>query len=266
MTIEKEPMPKIKIEFYLDKPSKEKEKFVGRLIEKITYDKDVGYAGYKGAGALKKVLLQYIYGHKQEKWTRIKKEDIKEEIENVFDLCKSIFDRDVRVFVFPTIDSFIIEKMGGIAGFTSYERTILLFVHKTIRWEQVVKETVGHELAHALTPKYYKRSVIQDRLVFEGLAEHFREQFIGGKRSMLTTAISKREAKAILVQIKRDLQRSDYKLYCKLFYGTGKYPRWAGYAIGYHLVRSYLTKLHIKEWGQILKTPPSKIISDSDFI
>lgn len=253
---------------YLDKPRGRKEEFVELLLEKIPYNKDVGYAGYSSKPALKTFLIKSIFGQEQEKtWRNIRSEDIKGTIEQALNLCESVLtDERIMIFVFPTVDSFVIEKMKGVSGFAPWKNMILLNMYPTTGWKEALKAAVGHELAHALALNSNNRTTIQDDLVFEGIAEHFREHFIGGGNAEWVMSIPKEQARLILKEIKPDLARQNERLYRELFFGTGKYPLWSGYAIGYYIVESYLVGLKKKEWKDVLKTSPSKVLEDNPFL
>lgn len=174
--------------------------------------------------------------------------------------CSSVITKKISIFIFSTHDIFVIRRMSGVAGFSDMKNLIILNVSVTKDWEKALRETVAHETAHALALNYNKRITLGDNLVFEGIAEHFREQFLGGGRARWVKSLSKKQAKIIFNKIKKSLGSKSDKLYWELFFGTGKYPLWAGYAIGYYLVNEYLKKQDKVDWKKIIKVSPSEVI------
>ncbi|MBT4651756.1 hypothetical protein HOC13_04525 [Candidatus Woesearchaeota archaeon] len=47
----------------------------------------------------------------------------------------------------------------------------------------------------------------------------------------------------------------------EVFYGTGKYPNWTGYSIGYYLVEKYLENKQEVDWNKLLRKDPKEILS-----
>ncbi|MBU0930301.1 MAG: DUF2268 domain-containing protein, partial [Nanoarchaeota archaeon] len=243
---------------------KDKEKFVNSIINNIPYFDDIGYAGYKSKNALKEFLIWSIYGFKQnERWESVDIEKIKKIIEETIIKCKSVINQKIKIFVFPTIDNFIIEKMDGVAGFSPWRNTMIINLNPTKKMDSVLKDTVGHELAHALALNYNERITIQDDLIFEGIAEHFKENFVNKKKSKWVKSIPKKIALKILGEIKSKLNMRDKQLYKDLFFGSAKYPLWVGYAIGYYIIDNYL-KNHKIEWNKFIKISPKEIINENN--
>ncbi len=116
-----------------------------------------------------------------------------------------------------------------------------------------------------LALNFNERKTIQDDLVFEGVAEHFREVFEGGGKAEWVKSISKDEARSILREIEPSPGTENEQFYLDLFLGTGKFPLWAGYAIGYYLVESYLNQLEEKDWINIIKISVLEIMTQSNF-
>lgn len=188
------------------------------------------------------------------------KKELIRNIKEALNLCSSVITRKITISIYPTDDRFIIEKMKGVGGFSSQKNTILIYIHATRGWQKAVRETVAHELAHALALNYNKRTTLRDHLVFEGVAEHFRKHFLGGEKAVWVISISKKQAKLFFNKIRRYLNSESDSLYRKLFFGTEKYPCWAGYAIGYYVVEAYLKKQDKVDWKKIIKTSPNTIM------
>ena len=84
-----------------------------------------------------------------------------------------------------------------------------------------------------------------------------------GKKSLWVTTISKKESFEILKDIKGLLDKNDFKNYNEIFYGSGKYPLWAGYSIGYNLIEIYLENNPNLNWNKLLRENPQKIIKET---
>lgn len=253
---------------FLENPIGEKKEFVSKITDRISFRDDIGFAGHKDKKALENFLNWSIYGDTETNiWSSVTVNDCKEEIEFILEKCLQIIqDKIIKIFIFPTIDEFVIERMNGVSGFTPWKNTILLCVFRTENWKKALRDSVCHELAHALALNFNNRETIEDDLIFEGVAEHFREAFIDGEKASWVRSISDEKAKEILRDIKTRLKTRDDILYRELFFGTGKYPLWSGYSIGYYIVKAYLNKLTKKNWTKIIQDSPSEIVKKSDYL
>src|SRR3989344_2497505 len=127
---------------FLKKPLKDKEKFVNLIIDNIPYSKENGYAGYISKNALKQFLTWSVYGIKQkELWKSINVKEIKQIIKDIIIKYKSVINKDITIFIFPTLVPFVIEKMDGVSGFTPWKNTIIININPTNKWKNALKET-----------------------------------------------------------------------------------------------------------------------------
>ncbi len=250
---------------FLENPIKEEKEFVAKIVNKINFQKDIGFAGFKDKNSLKKFLTWLVYNNsKVNIWNSVTLDECKKKISFVLRKCSKVIQKKtIKIFIFPTISEFVINKMDGVSGFSPWKNTILLGVFRTENWSKAIKDTVCHELAHALALNFNRRETIGDDLIFEGIAEHFREYFLNGQKSPWVKALSKKKARQIFLEIKPMLKTRSHDLFRALFFGTKNYPLWSGYAISYYLVKSYLDKCKEKNWIEILKTPPSKILREA---
>ena len=256
-------MKSYEILLYTERFTDYNEKSIDFLLNEIPYYDDIGYAGYSSKDALGKFLVWSIFGKEQKKWKNIDESEIRKVIENSLEACLSVIGKEpLRIFVFPTVDKFIINKMNGIAGFSPWKNTIIINIYPYENWKNSLKATVVHELAHAIALNYNERNMLKDHLVSEGIAEHFREHFASSEKSIWVKSIPEKTAFKILQEIKSFLDSEDERIYRELFFGTGKYPLWSGYAIGYYIVGSYLKKQKTIDWKELLKLPISEIIEN----
>jgi uncharacterized protein YjaZ len=253
---------------FLEDPRIDKKEFIINVINQIHFDDSIGFAGYRDKETLKKFLAWSIYGQEcVSRWNRVSIKDCETEITFVLRRCLNVIqNKKITFFIFPTISTFVIDEMHGTSGFTPWKNTILLNVSRSVGWSTFFRDTVCHELAHALALNFNRRKTIEDDLIFEGIAEHFRESFLNGGKSALVNSISEKKAQQILRDIEPVLKRQDDHLYRELFFGTGKYPLWSGYAIGYYIVKAYLETLPHKNWIAILQQSPSEIIKRSRYV
>ncbi|MCL5730183.1 MAG: DUF2268 domain-containing protein [Candidatus Pacearchaeota archaeon] len=214
------------------------------IVREIPFIEEIGYAGYKEKRLLGDSLAYSNVGGDQGKILYENKEEIKEIIKSALNKCKNLYDDKRYVFVFPVSDKFIREKMEGVSGFTVYERTIWIFIDPNKKLDnKAIEGTTIHEMAHTLS-KYFgsETYLLGESLIHEGLAENFSESLMH-KKEPWAVAVTKGEAKEILREIKDLIKEEDsYKLHGEIFFGTGRYPNWAGYTIGYYLVNDYLNK------------------------
>ena len=61
---------------------------------------------------------------------------------------------------------------------------------------------------------------------------------------------------------KLEVNSKKYKLYREVFFGTGKYPLWSGYTIGYYILKEYLKQQKEINWEKIIKTKPKVILKE----
>ena len=139
----------------------------------------------------------------------------------------------------------------GISGRTFTSRFIVIVIDKLQAkiTEDSVFETICHEMSHSLRweklPEYGD-TLFKDMIV-EGLAVLLEEKaMIDTKRKhwqyFLKTMQETDQAMIddIVSQLKDGLDSKQYDYQKVLFTGDDKLPRWAGYRLGYYLVKKYL--------------------------
>jgi uncharacterized protein YjaZ len=239
------------------------DKLITGICDEIPEIEGVGFAGYldkEGIEFQVKRLMNaeqnnIFFGSNEEKEKRIY-EIVKTSISRI-----NQHDSEKKhIFIFPTFENFIIEKMFGSTGVCSWFNTILIFLNTdTPRWEEALEWTVTHEYAHSVSTIYPESNcTLIETLFFEGIAEHFAEHNILNFKSFVGTSLSKEKAKEIFVKTKKDHNVADFDLYCKMFFGKGEYPNWAGYSIGYYLVEEYLKDKKVN-WDELLRMNPKDI-------
>ncbi len=117
--------------------------------------------------------------------------------------------------------------------------------------EDLVYEVICHEMNHAArwqkNPEDMKN--LFDGMILEGLAVAFENQATlnqTAKQFFLQSMLERTDAKnvEVLKLIEADLDKKYYDYYSIFIFGDKKrgIPRWAGYSVGYYLVKKYLSK------------------------
>ena len=238
------------------------------IVEDILGDFKNNYAGYKKREHLSKFLNWSCFGwEKKESFNfevdRKKEEKLAEVCEETIKLCKEFIKKPINIFVFPSLDSWTMKNMGGCGGFCTAPRTLVVDINFVQGWEHALKATIGHELAHAISP-YYKGGdyALGEGFILDGIAEHFRESIVGGDKSKWSNAITRNEAVKLLKELKAKFGIKDQNLWQEVFFGGGTYPHWAGYSTGYYLVEDYLKKQKQINWEKIIATPAKEIFEE----
>ena len=242
------------------------EKIVNEIINEVLLIKNIECAGID-KGSLKDLFNRFVLDHssnnqffeinaeENEKILRISKEALIE--------LKPFSKSKKYLFIFPCFDKFTLEHMNGLGGFCFSKNVILVFFNRNGKnWEEYLKATIYHEFAHSVS-NFYKGGEfsIGEGLIFEGLAEHFREKILGGESASYSKALSIDEIKKYFNKLKPKLNSMDLDLYMEVFYGTGKYPNWAGYSIGYYLIEKYLKEEKEVDWNKLLRENPKDFLN-----
>jgi len=246
---------------------------VSNLSEDIE-DTKIGYAGFHTKDALRDYLMKVVFDKTVEEKSVsnciLDKNIILKSIKRAVTLCfDALPDDAVHIFVFPTFSRFVEKKMSGTTGYTPWKNTILAFVNQlSQRWERSLIETIAHEYNHSVFFQYHKCQTLLDSIIFEGLAEHFREQVVGGGRAPWSKAVDKNQSKKILGELKSEalLSSADPEIYQNVFFEGKKYVQWTGYTIGYYIVESFLRLNPNLGWKDIMQISPHDIFSQSEFL
>lgn len=261
-----EKLDTIEINDYLDYTGDGIDEVITGILDEIQLRDDIHYAGYEKKEWIKMTLERFIPNSRGESKIIFPTE---EDRETARKLCiealqgqKKLFDK-VHVFLFPCFDDFVKEKMNGVNGFCSGEKVILILINFEGEWNKGIKETVLHELAHSVS-KFYKGGEfsIGEGMIFDGLAEHYRESIMKDGKSIFVTAITKKESDRIFKELKDKLDSKNLKDYTEIFFGTGKYPNWSGYTIGYNLITKYLKGKENVNWYKLLRRNPKEILKE----
>lgn len=247
----------------------DKKIFVTKLVADIRKT-TIGFAGFERKKHLERYLRFQLFDDEQYKNLpryKFAKNKIFNIIKDTLTKCHSkLSAKPARIFLFPNFNSFVKNRMGGVSGFSPRENTILIDINPTVKeWETNLKNTICHEYNHSVVYNFHKWNTLLDNLIFEGLAEHFREQVIGGKRSPWVKAVSQQKCRKYFSQLEGVLNSKSHQLYREVFFGSRTYPLWLGYSLGYYIVYSFLNNNKEKSWEDIVKIKPKEILEQSSF-
>jgi uncharacterized protein YjaZ len=156
---------------------------------------------------------------------------------------------DVNI-VFAELDQFIIPE-DGMGGRTYRDDFILITLNAEKNFsEDTLFEIICHELCHAarwgVNPEYMM--TLFDGAINEGIATNFeemavRDNNIRNKQVFLRTVANRSDAdnEMILSLLRSQLDNNQYDYDEIFFNGSSQLPRWAGYSLGYYLVKKYLS-------------------------
>lgn len=160
-------------------------------------------------------------------------------------------DWDIDVLVTNRIPMIIPEN--GAGGYTFSADFIRIMIDDKKATKNLISENVVHELCHAArwgrNDEWIKS--LFDCLIFEGLACALEAEFVKDKteKSLFIKTILEctyDENKKILDLLQDKLDSNEYN-YDEIFFNGNIYlPRWAGYSLGYYLVKKYLEKTNKK--------------------
>lgn len=246
-----------------------KKEFISKLITNTKPITGYGYGGYSTKKFLASQLDRNIFGAEYNTISELKisKEKIYKLIKNALIKCNRILPVNnlVRIFLYPTFNDFVINRMGGTTGTAPWKEIIHIFVNPVKGWGKHLTETLVHEYNHTVAYEYLNWDALINKIILEGFAEVFSEELLN-KKPFVSSAVSLSKSQSIFKQLKKYLNSRSYVLYRKVFYDDKEYPLWSGYSIGYWIVKTYKAKHRNISWVDLLSTPIKVILSKSRFM
>ena len=127
-----------------------------------------------------------------------------------------------------------------------------------------LRKTLTHELHHSFrhaTCGYGRR--LAEVLVTEGLADAFDAEINGGDGNPWNHAVPAQDWMGLIERAELELWADGYN-HSAWFFGWNGHgeplPRWAGYSIGYHLVKTYLAANPDARPSRMTGTPAPEVI------
>ena len=134
----------------------------------------------------------------------------------------------------------------GLGGFNpSSDKVIMSIDPNFTDLVASIKKELGPLLAHEIHHAKRRRSVgygntLLQAMVSEGLADHFSIEVFGIEPPLWSIALTEEEIPEWIDMASQSWNETEYD-HSKWFFGTtSEVPRWAGYSMGYELVRKYL--------------------------
>jgi uncharacterized protein YjaZ len=137
-----------------------------------------------------------------------------------------------------------------------YFGTVHLYIDSKSFSEKALKETLAHELNHLYFFEIKNKFLlnVKESIVLEGLAETFREYFVGGKVAPWAKYLSVSENIKAIDKLK-DKYNLPYASNTNVFFGGDGIKKWTGYSLGYFLVKKMLKKYKQNNWKEIMSLP-----------
>lgn len=144
---------------------------------------------------------------------------------------------------------FVLIPEDGIGGRTYWSDLITICVDEEKLAKSKMTEMLVHELCHAA--RWGKNNewmnTLFDGLINEGIATYFESEFaknLEDKTVFIKTILerSDEENKKIFEKLRDQLESSSYDYEMIFFNGNDEFPCWAGYSLGYYLVKRYLER------------------------
>ncbi|MUV36355.1 uncharacterized protein JNUCC1_00157 [Lentibacillus sp. JNUCC-1] len=192
-------------------------------------------------------------------WYTVKAEKLK--------LKKSWQVPKVPVFILPadTENHQLQRDYNGKAGLSFYDK-LFLFV-SAHHDEHEIRSVFIHEYNHVARLNHYHKTEDEisfiDSVIMEGLAEYAVYDLLGKENTAnWTNYYNAKEISYIIEKFIRPYQtlKRSHPLHDRILYGQQRYPAMAGYAAGYHMVKSYV-KQTATTWPELLETPSENIAS-----
>lgn len=169
------------------------------------------------------------------------------------DFIAANFTLDYTVDIVVTIPSYGMQTTpeDGISARTHTSQFIIMVLNpqQSPITEAVVFETLCHEMSHSLRwkklPEY--ANTLLENIILEGLAVVLEEKAIhdtGRKNQQFfldeMQNTSNDTIDAIVDELSNHFASNTYDYECLFYTGSNTLPRWAGYRLGYYLVKKYL--------------------------
>lgn len=227
--------------------------FIDEIVLKLK--KNESLAGWTDEEAFKKFLSGKI---KEPFNSIIDNNKLANIIFEMYEQARKFIDVDMNIYVFPTDSQFVDEKLDGSVGYCISGGNINLDIANNNRWESAIKDSFLHECAHAVSKGYdMSKLSVGEGIIFDGIAENFVEKILNKKSKIIL--YSEEESSKYLKEINPLLDKRDFETYGNVFFGTGKFPLWLGYSIGYYLIREHLSKNKLI-WFNLLRSDPTKLM------
>lgn len=249
-------------------PVKHKQKFVDLTMSEMCKNDVIKYSGFLKENDFKKSISYHIGNKNIDRYKSLsenKKNNIKKTIHTTIKKChRALPHPDLPIFVFihpwfPDEKNDVL--FGGITAMATYY-TVHLFINLNSYTKKSLEETIAHEWNHLVFYRYHDEHqlTLRSHITMEGLAEIFREKVVGGKPAPWSLALTEKQSISQLKSLKKYLNVKSIKLYKDVFFGSRKYKRWTGYAIGYIMIKKFIKNHSKLSWRKIIMINSENIL------
>jgi uncharacterized protein YjaZ len=211
--------PKYIIHNYLNLEAPSSLEFKKVLLENIC-NSELKFGGFNLKKYLTQKIKAFVTSEKGKAiFSKSESGKIQTIVEQNLDKAMQVLENEstVHVYLIPTKSSFLKEYMNGVQGWCASKNAIHLYIHPECDLEIDVIETLVHEYNHTVFYQYNEWKTVQEGLLAEGLAEHFRLELVGGKRAKWTKVFNENESKMWLEKIKPILKSENHWDYENIF-------------------------------------------------
>lgn len=247
------------IQSIFPKKTKDVNTFVELILNEVQHHDWIGYAGYSEKKYLGYTLeRRYSQSNLLDYQPIVKDQIIAIEtvIAETFQKCSkhlSPTNNPTYFFVFPWFPDEETKKVfNGVMGWVDYQDTVNIYISSSYNSKELI-ETVAHEYNHAVWYHHHggHQQTLFESMIIEGLAEHFREQTVGGETALWCKALSSDESQEMFQKLKPYFNETN--MYESVFFGDKDYKKWTGYSVGYWFVNEQLKKLKSLDWNEVMK-------------
>lgn len=253
---------KHKIFWYIPEKLESSEQIMEDIVQGIKDDGRIEICGAYTEGYLREGLIDKLEGAEWQDYPEVTPE-VKKEIENeileAFEVANETLEIPIEqlVYIFPWQDNLPECGMGGITGMAQYSCVFHVYVDFRGFSMKDLRDTIIHELNHTI---YYYRNYdrmgeysLLENIVMEGLAEHFREEVLGGEHAPWAVALEEEEAFTMAKTLAPDWDSTDWSGPIReAIFGYGKFPKWFGYTLGYWLVKRMRERNPQMKWDELM--------------
>lgn len=165
----------------------------------------------------------------------------------------------------PATDAFTRDVMGGVAGVTAGRGRIILRVHPDADWQAALPYALAHEMHHSywLTDHFDPAAAftLGDYMVLEGRADYFAGTLFEYPAPW-TMALDAAAYETAWRMVSRNLSATDWATLEASMFGSPQagLPMWAGYTIGYRLVRDRMAREPTLDLKAMTAAPTSEFM------
>ncbi len=156
----------------------------------------------------------------------------------------------------------ILELMRGISGF-AYGGMIALFIAPALNrdWLHFLQFTIAHEIHHAATARPATNGL--DVLIREGRAHHFAWTLFPELLAPSAQAVDQSDYGTVMDTITAHIADPPAEFTTTIMFGGeyfgGAVPRWAGYTVGFDIVRRFASSNRDLTLSELARIPPRVI-------